>query len=286
MQIQTQCQCGAKFAFSKDQVGEAFRCSVCNQVFQVPPLGQKPILSQPPAPVGQPPQPIYAPPRRRGAGAGLIGCMMVFFVLFLAMAGVWVLALTAYRSSVAIGNSISELEQMAANTEAAQMPPRKELIKKFEKLGYEHIDMAPDDSTQEISGDRLYTCHVFESDVNSDSNLAIIAQSASLRGEIQGDVSFYGQLLTIEKDAVIHGDVNLGFAQVVSVNGSVKGQLKGDCKLLTGEERVEGGVVQEAKKVRKSDVSTKLTVESNNRPVEEKSFESSEATQSPKASSN
>ena len=249
MQIQTQCQCGAKFAFSQEQVGQAFRCSVCHQVFHVPPPGQKPVMAPSPAvePVAPPkqyvPPPQMAPPRR-SSGSG-IGCLVFAFLLFLALilGGVSLLFIAADRTTSAITNSISSIDGMVRMAETLEVLANPEkIIEEYETRGYEHILSQSRNETETITNDRLYTCQILDLEANAESNLAIVSQSATIRGYVKGDVDFFGQVLTIDKDAVIHGDVNLGFAQMVDVRGTIQGKLTGGYQVLKGKDNIESGI--------------------------------------------
>lgn len=254
MQIQTQCQCGAKFAFTNEQVGQAFRCSVCHQVFNVPPPGQKPVMDpvQAPLKASPPPPPQYIPapppPQYRQSGPSGIGsCILTFLIIFgiiggLAMLGTFV----AYRTSAAIGESFQNIEGMVQMAKSAQeLANPEEIIKSYKDKGYEHIVAQTTSEPETIEDDRLYTCQILDLKADSQANLAILSQSATLRGEIKGDVDFLGQMLTIDKDAVIHGNLNLRFAQMVNIKGAVKGAMTGGYQILTGKDNIEGGIEAE-----------------------------------------
>lgn len=252
MQIQTHCQCGARFAFSEEQVGQAFRCSVCHQVFHVPPPGQKPVMSPmsetpaqvpPPQPKQYIPPPQMAPPRR-SSGSGL-GCLLLAFLLFvgLVVGGISLLFVAAERTTTAISESMSSINgmvQMAESLEVLANPEK--IIAKYKDQGYEHVIAQSKTDSETITKDRLYTCQVLDLKADSEANLAILSQAATIRGEVNGDVDFFGQMLVIEKGAVIHGDLNLGFAQSVEVKGMVEGKLSGGYQILRGKDNIKGGV--------------------------------------------
>ena len=246
MQIQTQCQCGAKFAFSKEQVGQAFRCSVCHQVFHVPAPGEKPVMA--PAaefethPAHQPPK--YPAPSRRSSGSGL-GCLACAFILFvlLALGGVFMVLFIAADSATTISKTLSTVDGVVEMTEGLEhLADPQKTISKYTDQGYEHVSNLDSGQPERFKSDTLVTIQILELTSDAQANLALLSQVATLRGDVTGSVDFYGQVLTIEKDAVIHGDLNLGFAQMVVIRGKVQGKLTGGYQTLVGEENVEGGL--------------------------------------------
>lgn len=248
MQIQTQCQCGAKFAFSKEQVGQAFRCSVCHQVFHVPAPGEKMVMA--PASDYVPP-PGHAPPKypgpapaRRSSGSGM-GCLVCAFVLFvlIALGGIATAWFAAAGTATTIRQSLDEVDrarQMAKRLE--RLADHEKLIPEYTNQGYEEVVRLGPDHSGTIENKTLFTARALNLHADSKADLALLSQVVTLNGDIDGNVDFYGQSLTIEKDAVIHGDVNLGFAQLVVIRGKVEGKLTGGYQSLVGEDNVKGGL--------------------------------------------
>ena len=66
----------------------------------------------------------------------------------------------------------------------------------------------------------------------SDADLALICQMAEISGTVKGDIAFVGQMLLIKKDAVVEGDINVENGQVITVQGTVKGEIKGNYQQL------------------------------------------------------
>jgi cytoskeletal protein CcmA (bactofilin family) len=58
------------------------------------------------------------------------------------------------------------------------------------------------------------------------TNVAIVAQVGEVHKRVAGDVYFRGQVLTVQPNAVIEGDLDVS-AQAVQIYGEVKGEVKG-----------------------------------------------------------
>ncbi|MEM7476576.1 MAG: polymer-forming cytoskeletal protein, partial [Planctomycetota bacterium] len=62
-------------------------------------------------------------------------------------------------------------------------------------------------------------------EVDCSTDLVVFAQSCDLEGEVHGDLYFGGQVLTLERGALVHGDVHILGAQVAFIKGTVQGNL-------------------------------------------------------------
>lgn len=243
MQVQIQCQCGAKYAFDEKQVGDSFRCSVCHQVFDVPPPGQKPILMKPGGPQPAPPSQFSPPQGRRGSG--VTGCLLVLAVLVMILVAGGLMVGWIFASASSISRTFSNMESAEkVNMQLEHIANPKKTVKVFKNKGYRHVEAHIYNSSETVEQKTLYECQILSLNADSEEDIAIVSQSASLSGTIKGDVDFYGQSLTIAKDAVIEGDLNVGFAQIVVLKGKVKGSVSGTYKLIQGEENVEGEVIR------------------------------------------
>ncbi len=236
MQIQTQCQCGAKFAFSPEQVSQTFRCSVCHQVFQVPSPGQKPVMKSVEAPA---PQKFRQPRRSRSRGMGCVVAALLMFLMFVAGGAALVFLLSA--STGMISQTIREVDGINVAGSIHQLANPDDFISKYIEQGYQKVSELDAEVTS-IDKDTLYTLQVLDLKSDVVANLALLSQTATLHGDINGNVDFCGQTLTIKEDAVIHGDLNLEFAQLVIIEGQVEGKLTGEYHSLEGADNVKGGL--------------------------------------------
>ncbi len=62
--------------------------------------------------------------------------------------------------------------------------------------------------------------------------MAIFAQVAEVYDTVEGDIDFFGQMLTIHPNAVVKGDIRVQGAQVVQVRGKVEGTITGSYSVL------------------------------------------------------
>ena len=63
-------------------------------------------------------------------------------------------------------------------------------------------------------------------------DLALMCQVAELHGTISGDVDFYGQIIRINDDCIIDGDLNIKGAQIVELKGVVMGEVTGSYAII------------------------------------------------------
>ena len=244
MQIQTRCQCGAKFAFSQDQIGDTFRCSICHQVFEVPAPGQKPVMTTGNA-GGTPEKPAFtnAPHRYEGpsAGSSSSGCWIaaaIIGVLFLSIGGTFVSFFAATKAE----NSARRAQSRASA--AFKVMQFDKLTKQYEEEGFERV-ISSATTSKTFKENTMFTGQYLHLDTNCEGDIAIFSQDAVLNGEVKGKVDFFGQRITIGEGAVIHGDVNLKSAQQVNVNGKVKGSLTGVFQTIVGKNNIEGELIQQ-----------------------------------------
>jgi hypothetical protein len=88
----------------------------------------------------------------------------------------------------------------------------------------------------------LYTCQGIEIDTDIRADIVIISQLATIKGTVHGNVEFYGQMLQIDKDGVVKGNVHTKVAQGVIVDGTIEGHLSGGYQGVQNNGRIVGGV--------------------------------------------
>ena len=86
--------------------------------------------------------------------------------------------------------------------------------------------------TEEITDKALLIGQQVTVKADSRADLAIIAQNAEIYGTVAGNVTFWGQMLTIRPTAEITGDVH-ALAQSVVNEGVVRGEIGGVAQSLT-----------------------------------------------------
>lgn len=63
-------------------------------------------------------------------------------------------------------------------------------------------------------------------------DIAIVAQVATIKADVNGNVDFMGQSLTIGPDAVLHSDLHIKGGQAVIIQGNVLGKITGNYQSL------------------------------------------------------
>ena len=254
MHINVTCEfCGAARQFPASMGGQKAQCVGCGNPLVIPQAVQVVQTAAPPAappshPAPPPPKPTPspqyeyskpAPPRK--TGRGLFGCCLTTLVVIALVAiGGYFVFRTAKREIANVMNQVSGLIGTIEGLE--DLANAEEILLDYEEKGYERIEGQIIKETEPIDNKRLYIAQVLEikSDVSTD--IAIFAQSATIRGTINGDLDFAGQMLNIEKGAVVKGDVNCRLGQVLVINGKVEGKLRGGYQSLQGNPaNIKGG---------------------------------------------
>ncbi len=110
----------------------------------------------------------------------------------------------------------------------------------FEQKGYEKVIGQQLVIDKPISQKMLFVGQNVKIIADCNADIAIIAQIAEIHGRAAGDVSFRGQILTVEPNAVIEGDLDVK-AQAVEIYGTVKGQIAGQYQSLKRNGQRSGG---------------------------------------------
>jgi hypothetical protein len=108
-----------------------------------------------------------------------------------------------------------------------------EMTTELEKMGFRKIKTAQIIEVRDSIPEKpLYFGQVVKVFSASNSDIAIIAQTAEIHGKISGNLYFRGQLLTIHPGAEITGDLDVK-AQMVRNLGKVDGKITGSYQTLT-----------------------------------------------------
>lgn len=249
MTITCRCACGGVFEFQSEDVGKAFRCGNCGtrNVVELPQradVSNAVTASEAPstfAPIPEPriPQPETATGQNPAARLVRIGGPVIVTIICIAIAIVsaqWVW--NRYRESTV------DVSRWAGFIEGIdQLGDVDEIMRQYEQRGYVRVMGEAIVETEPVVGHRLYACRNLELRSDSQADLAIIAQSATIAGVVNGNLDFLGQSLVIEKNAVIKGDVRSRIAQLITVKGRIEGSLSGDYQALNAAaSQIEGGI--------------------------------------------
>lgn len=109
-------------------------------------------------------------------------------------------------------------------------------VAEFEAQGYSKVEGKRVFTKEEIPEKRVYLAEFCRIGAGSSSDLAIVGQIAEVHGTVNGDLSFWGQTLLIKEDAVITGNLNAPWCQLIILDGRVDGNISGFYQLLIDEE--------------------------------------------------
>ena len=116
------------------------------------------------------------------------------------------------------------------------------MAKQYESQGYARVTGQVIDITQPVTQPTVFMGQAVNIRANSNSDVAILAQAGLIDAQVDGNVDFYGQSLTIGPKGVIKGNVVIKGAQVVTVTGRVEGTVTGTYQAMnvTGTGKVVG----------------------------------------------
>jgi len=166
----------------------------------------------------------FAPPSPgRSAGANLaIGCAVVALLAMVLVCGGIIVGGYWARGVVE-----RELEAFAAPFEAEGF---------VRQIGQDiRVTSAPNE-------DMIYVGQNITIAVPVEVNLAILAQTAKISSDVSGDVTFLGQILTVDAGVTIHGDLEVRGAQLVRMRGVVTGAVTGSWQIFEEEAAPAGEV--------------------------------------------
>ena len=95
---------------------------------------------------------------------------------------------------------------------------------------------------QEISEKTVFVGQILTIQEEVDADIAVFCQVLEIKADIHGDVDFFGQVVKVHPGCVIDGDLRVRAAQVVEIDGEVKGEVTGSYQLKkgTGKASVKG----------------------------------------------
>jgi hypothetical protein len=106
------------------------------------------------------------------------------------------------------------------------------VVEEYQSQGYARVSGQVIDVTQAVRSKTVYFAQVVNLKADSDADLAFVAQTVEIHSTVNGDVGFFGQVITIHPGAVIKGNLNVKAGQIVSVSGTVEGQITGTYQQL------------------------------------------------------
>jgi len=102
----------------------------------------------------------------------------------------------------------------------------EEISGEFEQQGFSKVTAQSIEVNEEITEPTVYLGQTVKIIADCHTDIAIIAQIAQIHGQVAGTLYFRGQMLTIEPEAHLQGDLDLK-CQMVTIYGKVDGQIQG-----------------------------------------------------------
>ena len=142
-----------------------------------------------------------------GIGCG-IGCMSIIIIL----------AVAGFIAFKVVKTKIDEMEA------------------ELKSHGFEHVVKGQMlEISEDITKPELFMGQVVKIMGDCNTNLAVMSQLCEIHGKIDGDFYFRGQLLTIQPNAVIEGNLDIK-AQALQNYGKVNGKITGTYSGIKGKE--------------------------------------------------
>lgn len=107
----------------------------------------------------------------------------------------------------------------------------QEYAARYEAQGYRKVAGAVCEITTPVTQKTVFAAPVVAIRAECSDDIAIVARVGDISGRVAGDVHFKGQVLAIQPQAVVEGDLDVE-ARVVSVLGKVEGEITGTYAVL------------------------------------------------------
>lgn len=105
------------------------------------------------------------------------------------------------------------------------------VMERFEREGYHRVEGQVLEITEPPSEPTIYVGQVVRLHAGSTRGVAMVCQAGEIEGTVEGNVHFYGQMLTVHTNAHLMRDLNI-VGQVANVYGQVDGEVKGSYQVL------------------------------------------------------
>lgn len=171
----------------------------------------------------------YQPQQMSGGAKVAIGCGAAAFLVVALLCGGFLFV--GYLAIDKADELVQQVEKAAGKAIEELQKQVDTFAARFEAEGYQRVTGQVVEIDSDIEHPTVYTVQVFTLNADSAGSLAVMAQAAEINGTINGDLHFYGQSLTIRKEAVITGNLYVRFAQAINNQGTVKGDIVEDDRL-------------------------------------------------------
>ena len=101
-----------------------------------------------------------------------------------------------------------------------------EMSSEFVQMGYAKVMAQNIEVTEDVNRPTVYVGQVVKIIGDCSDDVAIVAQMAQVHGKVAGTLYFRGQMITIEPEAHLLGDLDLK-CQLATIYGKVDGQILG-----------------------------------------------------------
>lgn len=263
------CKCGARLALTPSVAGRVVQCSECGQMVKMPekktsgasapqpptqspraknprpqnpnaprtarparnqPSGVPPQKQPPANPQEQVPQPV---PEEFPVGAGQYPAHQQYRKKSSPTKLLLTIGIPAFLVvMLCCGGPAATIYFVTKNIASSPNP----LARKFVNDGYKSRIGQIITERDPVIRKTVFTCQVLNLN-DSESDVAIFAQTATINGRIKGDVDFVGQSLTITDRAQVDGDIRIEGGQIITVSGLVHGKITGTYSILRDANR-------------------------------------------------
>lgn len=105
------------------------------------------------------------------------------------------------------------------------------VMERFEREGYRRVEGQVLEITEPPAEPTIYVGQVVRLRAGSARGVAMVCQAGEIEGTVEGNVHFYGQMLTVHTNAHLLRDLHI-VGQVANVFGQVDGEVKGSYQVL------------------------------------------------------
>lgn len=114
----------------------------------------------------------------------------------------------------------------------------EQMSQEFVDQGYTKVVKHVIEVNEDVTEKTVYLGQIVKIMADCHDDIAIIAQVAEIYGTVNGKVSFRGQVLNVQPNAVVNGNIDVT-CQVVQIYGDVQGEITGKYQQIVDQRKTK-----------------------------------------------
>ena len=120
----------------------------------------------------------------------------------------------------------------------------EDFVAPFEEQGYTRVSNSVIEVTAPVKEPHVYLGWVIQIREPVDADVALASLVTEIDSDVNGDIDFFGQILTIKPGAVVRGDIRVKGAQLIQIEGQHEGEVTGNYQQLIRPNAPPGPVTE------------------------------------------